>query len=115
MRCRGNALLLALSWNLLALPAWAEPPADPPAEESEPDLSTITDTVTITATATETPLNATPASVTVLSREDLEESAAVTLDDALRQVPGFTLFRRSGSRTANPTAQGAGGDNDGCS
>ncbi len=28
------------------------------------------------------------------------------LDEALRAVPGFSLFRRSGSRTANPTAQG---------
>ena len=28
------------------------------------------------------------------------------LDDALRFVPGFTLFRRTGSRVANPTAQG---------
>ena len=28
------------------------------------------------------------------------------LDDALRQVVGFSLFRRTSSRTANPTAQG---------
>jgi outer membrane receptor protein involved in Fe transport len=28
------------------------------------------------------------------------------VDDVLRQVVGFSLFRRSGSRTANPTAQG---------
>src|SRR5918911_1366511 len=33
-------------------------------------------------------------------------TAATTLDDALRQLPGFQLFRRSGSRTANPTSQG---------
>src|SRR5204863_6808066 len=31
----------------------------------------------------------------------------VRLDDMLRQVPGFTLFRRSGSAYANPTTQGA--------
>jgi outer membrane cobalamin receptor len=30
----------------------------------------------------------------------------MTLDDTLRQVAGFSLFRRSGSRTANPTSQG---------
>jgi outer membrane receptor protein involved in Fe transport len=30
----------------------------------------------------------------------------LTVDDALRQVPGFSLLRRSGSRTANPTSQG---------
>jgi outer membrane receptor protein involved in Fe transport len=29
-----------------------------------------------------------------------------TVDDALRNVAGFSLFRRSGSRTANPTSQG---------
>ncbi|HYO79288.1 MAG TPA: TonB-dependent receptor [Thermoanaerobaculia bacterium] len=48
----------------------------------------------------------TPASVVVLSRETLEATAAPTLDDALRQVAGFTLFRRTGSRVANPTSQG---------
>ncbi len=32
--------------------------------------------------------------------------AAGALDDALRSTPGFTLFRRSSSRVANPTTQG---------
>jgi outer membrane receptor protein involved in Fe transport len=62
--------------------------------------------VNVTATRFETRLGDTPASVVVLSREDLAVTAALTLDDALRQVPGFSLFRRSGSRTANPTSQG---------
>src|SRR5439155_8227449 len=48
----------------------------------------------------------TAASVAVLSNEDLSTTAALTVDDALRQIPGFSLFRRSGSRTANPTSQG---------
>ena len=30
----------------------------------------------------------------------------MTLDDALKVVPGFTLFRRTSSRVSNPTAQG---------
>jgi outer membrane receptor protein involved in Fe transport len=38
--------------------------------------------------------------------EELSATAALTLDDALRQAVGFSLFRRSGSRTANPTSQG---------
>ncbi|MGI9168027.1 MAG: TonB-dependent receptor [Pyrinomonadaceae bacterium] len=62
--------------------------------------------VTVTATRTLTRLDETAASVVVLRRPDLEATAAVTIDDALRQVPGFSLFRRSGSRYANPTAQG---------
>jgi outer membrane receptor for Fe3+-dicitrate len=44
--------------------------------------------------------------VVVISREVLSTTAAATVDDALRQVPGFTLFRRTGSRVANPTSQG---------
>jgi outer membrane receptor protein involved in Fe transport len=62
--------------------------------------------VTITATRTITPVNETAASIALLSSEDLQTTAAVTLDDALRRVAGFSLFRRSGSRTANPTSQG---------
>jgi outer membrane receptor protein involved in Fe transport len=68
--------------------------------------TTVAETITVTATRTETRVADTPSSVVVLSRETLERSAAPTLDDALRQVAGFTLFRRSGSRVANPTAQG---------
>src|SRR5688500_6810129 len=68
--------------------------------------TTVSETITVTATRTETRLADTPASVVVLTKETLDETAAPTLDDALRQVAGFTLFRRSGSRVANPTAQG---------
>lgn len=68
--------------------------------------TTVSETITVTATRTETRVADTPASVVVLTRETLEASAAPTLDDALRQVAGFTLFRRSGSRVANPTSQG---------
>ena len=64
------------------------------------------ETITVTATRTETRISDTPSSVVVLSRQTLQTTAAATTDDALRQVPGFTLFRRSGSRTANPTTQG---------
>jgi len=47
-----------------------------------------------------------PADATVLSRRDLEVAGAGTVDDVLRLTPGFSLFRRSPSRTANPTTQG---------
>ncbi|HEV7768976.1 MAG TPA: TonB-dependent receptor [Thermoanaerobaculia bacterium] len=69
-------------------------------------LAQTSETITVTATRTETRIADTPASVVVLSQETLQTSAAPTLDDALRQVAGFTLFRRTGSRVANPTAQG---------
>jgi outer membrane receptor protein involved in Fe transport len=65
------------------------------------------ETLTVTASRIETRLADHPSRVVVLTAEDLEASASLTTDDALRQVPGFSLFRRTGSRAANPTAQGA--------
>jgi len=44
--------------------------------------------------------------VTVLSSAELLTSAPATIDDALKLVPGFTLFRRTSSRASNPAAQG---------
>lgn len=66
----------------------------------------VSEQITVTAERTETRVSDNAASVVVLSGEDISTTAALTLDDALRQVPGFSLFRRSGSRTANPTSQG---------
>ncbi|HKR14776.1 MAG TPA: TonB-dependent receptor [Pyrinomonadaceae bacterium] len=62
--------------------------------------------VVVTPTRTGIQLGETSASVAVVSSETLEQTAALRLDDALRQVVGFQVFRRSGSRTANPTTQG---------
>lgn len=47
-----------------------------------------------------------PADTTILLGRDMEGLAAGTLDDALRLTPGFSLFRRNSSRSANPTTQG---------
>jgi iron complex outermembrane recepter protein len=66
----------------------------------------LAETLTVTATRTERRLADTAASVVVITADDLAASASPALDDALRQVPGFSLFRRSGSRFANPTSQG---------
>ncbi len=107
-----TALLLVL--RLLAPASEPLPGAEPPlgvAPAADGDIATAApppfhDRITVTATRTETRLGETAASVAVLSEEELAVAAAPTVDDALRQVPGFTLFRRSGSRFANPTAQG---------
>src|SRR5271165_175667 len=42
----------------------------------------------------------------VVTDTQLEQWGPLTTDDKLRQVPGFSLLRRSGSQTANPTSQG---------
>ena len=68
--------------------------------------STVNQRVTVTANRAATLLSDVPASTVELTHEDLQATPALMLDDDLRQVPGFSLFRRSSSRTANPTTQG---------
>ena len=79
--------------------------ADPPVRVVLAPLP-LKELVVVTPTRTNTRLGDTSASVAVVSSQELEATAALRLDDALRQVAGFQLFRRSGSRTANPTTQG---------
>jgi outer membrane cobalamin receptor len=74
------------------MPCLAQTPAP------EPILTTVTITEKISAEA--------PALVTVLDRPALERIPGVNLDDRLRLVPGFSLFRRTSSLAANPTTQG---------
>jgi outer membrane cobalamin receptor len=45
-------------------------------------------------------------SARILTGAELLAAPTATLDGALRAVPGFSLFRRSDSFSANPTAQG---------
>lgn len=63
------------------------------------------DSVVVTATRGAERLPS-AASSTVLTSAELSNSPAGSLDDVLRQTPGFSLFRRSSSRVANPTTQG---------
>lgn len=56
--------------------------------------------IIVTAARTETRLSDSPIGVTQLTRDDLQATPALTLDDALRQIPGFNFFRRSSGRTA---------------
>ncbi len=66
----------------------------------------LLETVMVTPTRTEQRLGDVPASVSVLSKEEIRQSPAVVADDVLRQIPTFSLFRRSSSLTAQPTTQG---------
>ena len=65
----------------------------------------LVDTIVVTASRGAARL-ATPEATTVVTSAELLASAAGSLDDALRNTPGFSLFRRSSSRVANPTTQG---------
>lgn len=69
-------------------------------------LAHLAQQVTVTATRTKELVSNTAGSVVVLPLQQLQTDAAVTLDDKLSEIPGFSLYRRAGSRAANPTTQG---------
>ncbi len=60
----------------------------------------------ITAARTPQPNGNVAHSAQVFLGETLQRTPTLTLDGMLRSVPAFSLFRRSDSLTANPTAQG---------
>ncbi len=66
----------------------------------------FSDTLVVTASRDAQRIVDAVAPTSVLRREDLRRSPALTLDDQLRQIPGFSLLRRSSSLTAHPTSQG---------
>lgn len=47
-----------------------------------------------------------PAVIDVISGSRIKEIPGVNMDDRLRQIPGFAMFRRTSSVAANPTTQG---------
>src|SRR5690242_10183493 len=55
----------------------------------------VLETVTVTPGRAEGPVSTVPASVNVVTATDIKASPAVVVDDVLRQVPTFSLFRRS--------------------
>lgn len=63
---------------------------------------------TIVVSSTDTPerLKNIPAQITVLNSKQLDQSAALTLDDFLREIPGFSLYRRTSSMVSQPTTNG---------
>ncbi len=78
------------------LTAQTTPPPDP--QTPEPVRTAIT--------VVENVMAETPANITTIPAKDLALTPGVNLDDRLRQVPGFSLFRRTSSVVANPTTQG---------
>ncbi|MSV28953.1 MAG: TonB-dependent receptor [Bryobacterales bacterium] len=84
--------LLFLTQSLAQETKSAQPPA------LEPVKTTITVTESIATEA--------PASVSIVGRPELQKVPGINLDDRLRSVPGFSLFRRTSSLVAHPTTQG---------
>jgi outer membrane receptor protein involved in Fe transport len=75
-------------------------------QEEETEPLTYQEVVVVTATATEETLVDSVGLVSAFTAEDLSRSPALVIDDQLRRVPGFSLFRRSSSLYSHPTTQG---------
>jgi outer membrane receptor protein involved in Fe transport len=83
----------------------AEPPAADDIETSAAAPPTLA-TVSVTATRSALPVADPTAAVSEVGGEEIRRSAARGLDDVLRRIAGFSLFRRLGSGAAHPTTQG---------
>ena len=93
---------LLLPIALFTAVAYAHSQTPPP-----PQVSLQTqDQVTVTATRSSVPIGDTAKTTSTLTSADLHDYPSVTLDESLDQHAGFNLFRRAGSRIANPTSDG---------
>jgi outer membrane receptor protein involved in Fe transport len=70
------------------------------------EILPVNETIVVSETRTNEQLGDLPAHITVLSAEEVSRSTALTLDDFLKRVPSFSLFRRSSSLVSQPTTQG---------
>ncbi len=95
----GTAALL-----VCALLAW--PPESKKEGNQEEPPPAPSQTVVVTAAKQKQPLSEAVSLVSVVSDEDLARSPSPVLDETLRRIPGFSLFRRSSSLYSHPTAQG---------
>jgi outer membrane cobalamin receptor len=75
---------------------------NPPAPSPPADLPPIRTSITVTERIT----TEAPSNLTSVGETELQATPGVNIDDRLRQVPGFSLFRRSSSLVAHPTTQG---------
>src|SRR3954467_33013 len=72
-------------------------PAQTPPDTDSPKLDPLKESITVNANiATEA-----PASIVEIRRLQLQEIPGINLDDRLRTVPGFSMFRRASSLAAN--------------
>jgi len=76
-----------------------------PALRTELRLEAIAEQITVSAESWPARLSI-ESSVTTIDRSTIAAAPALRLDDQLRMVPGFSLFRRTSSAVANPTTQG---------
>ncbi len=98
-KCRRLARVAGATWLFACLGVIA--PATSHGQEA------ASDRVVVEASRLPDAESGAPFTIHVVDETDLHRAPQLLLDDILRaEVPGFSLFRRNSSRTANPTTQG---------
>ncbi|HEX4440598.1 MAG TPA: TonB-dependent receptor [Thermoanaerobaculia bacterium] len=97
VRVRGETEVVALAGNADGAPVDVR---------LEASGGSVAEAVTVSASLRPERVAESAASVVEVRAEDFAVYPGAPPDVALRDVPGFSLFRRSDSRSANPTAQG---------
>src|SRR5439155_14330326 len=87
---------------ILLWPAQSQPQTPPQDKNGTDKIEPVHTSITVV----ENIAAETPAQVSVLDSKQIRQTPGANLDDRLREVPGFSLFRRSSSLVANPTTQG---------
>ncbi|MEM6474810.1 MAG: TonB-dependent receptor [Pseudomonadota bacterium] len=94
--CSGaSAVALALSISSPAL-----------AQDQEPEFEVFTDEIVVTGEGLEQAPSTGAYATTDIDREVIVASGSGRIEDVLENVAGFQQFRRSDSRSSNPSAQG---------
>jgi hypothetical protein len=102
LRCTASALALTLALPLAAQDALPGAGADP-GETIDEELA---EGIIVTGRGLEPALSTGIYATTTIERETILAAPSGRIEDVLRGVAGFQQFRRSDSRSSNPSAQG---------
>ncbi len=91
---------------ILATPVAAQDNSESSSEIAVDDGAEEVPEIVVTGEGLEPALSTGVYATTIVPREQIVSSASGRIDDVLRNVAGFQQFRRSDSRSSNPTAQG---------
>lgn len=97
--------LLACTLGACASVTQAQSVATPPSADDAAPIQL--EPYVVTATRTPTPVGKTAASITVITRADIEKAGYATADEALRQLPGVTLAGTGPGQTVGVFTRGA--------
>lgn len=107
MTFRARLLACALPLALAAPIGAQEPPSGPQADEAQgPADAEPENEILVTGRGLDPALSTGIYAVTTLERETIVAAPSGRIEDVLRNVAGFQQFRRSDSRSSNPSAQG---------